>query len=270
MQKQLLFLFITTTTLCFSQKKKIVLKGLLKDKLGVIKNANILNLNTKEGTFSNHSGIFSIAISVNDVLQISSVQHHTQKITISNKNIQKKRMTIKLYTKSYVLNEIEIKKHNLSGNLLIDIKKTPKDTISELVNKMMDGIKSMKLDEIMNMPTGSDEIHLSKSAAPGIPNVFTDGIKLYSGTIGGSDQKKRREERKKLEQKEQFPDKLLQDFGDHFFYNELKVPKDKYYHFIEYCSYTNVASLYYNKKIFEVIELLKKESIQYLKIINKK
>ncbi len=270
MQKQLLFLFITTTTLCFSQKKKTVFKGILKDKLGVIKNANILNLNTKEGTFSNDSGIFSIAVSVNDVLQISSIQHHTQKIIISNKNIQKKRMTIKMYTKSYFLNEVEIKKHNLSGNLLIDIKKTPKDTISELVQKMMDGIKSMKFDEIMNMPTGSDEIHLSKSAAPGIPNVFTDGIKLYRGSIGGGYEKKRREARERLKQKEEFPDKLLVDFGEHFFYNELKIPKGKYYHFIDYCSYTNVASLFYKRKLFEVIELLKKESVIYLKIVNKK
>lgn len=270
MQKQLLFLFITSTTLCFSQKKKIVLKGVLKDTLGVIKNANILNLNTKKGTFSDHLGGFTITTSVDDVLQISSIQHHSQKITISKKISQKKKIIIKMYTKNYILNEVEIKRHNLSGNLLIDIKKTPKDTISELVNKMMDGIKSMTLNEIMNMPTGSDEVHLSKSAAPGIPNAFTDGIKLYSGTIGGGYQKKRREERKKRKQKEQFPDKLLRDFGKHFFFTELKIPKDKYYHFIEYCSYTNIASLYYNKKLFEVIELLKKESVQYLEIINKK
>lgn len=270
MQKQLLFLIITTTTLCFSQKKKTVLKGILKDKLGVIKNANILNLNTKEGTFSNDSGNFSITISVDDVLQISTIQHHTKKITISKNIFQQKNITIKMHTKSHVLNEVEIKRHNLSGNLLIDIKKTPKDTISELVNKMMDGIKSMKLDEIMNMPTGSDEIHLSKSAAPGIPNVFTDGIKLYSGSIGGGYEKKRREERKILEQKEQFPDKLLRDFGKHFFYSELKIPKEKYYHFIEYCSHTNVEVLFHNKKLFEVIELLKKESVSYLQIINKK
>ncbi len=64
-----------------------------------------------------------------------------------------------------------------------------------------------------------------------------------------------------------FADNLLKKFGNHFFFQELNIPKDKYYHFITFCSHSNVAELYDADRVLELLELLKKESELYHKSI---
>jgi hypothetical protein len=58
--------------------------------------------------------------------------------------------------------------------------------------------------------------------------------------------------------------------GEDFFFIQLKIPKERYYHFLEYCNPLGIEKKYKNGEILEVIEILKNESSNYLKIINKK
>ena len=49
----------------------------------------------------------------------------------------------------------------------------------------------------------------------------------------------------------------------------LKIPKEKYFHFLEYCNPLGVEDLYKTNKL-KVITILKKESKTYLAILSKK
>ena len=88
MIKKLLLLsfFFISIFNSFSQEKNKIISGKILDSLGVVKNANIINLKTKQGTFSSDSGLFRIFVSEGDTLILSSIQHLSKKILIT-KNI---------------------------------------------------------------------------------------------------------------------------------------------------------------------------------------
>ena len=73
--------------------------------------------------------------------------------------------------------------------------------------------------------------------------------------------------RKKLAQKKAFPYKILSELGEKFFFDELKIPIDKYFHFLEYCNPLGIEDLHKNGKMLDVIKILRRESISYQKII---
>ncbi len=261
MHKKVLFLFFLSSHLIYSQKNAKILKGVITDEKGLVINAHIINKTTRQGTFSNENGSFSLNVSLGDELQITSVQHETKTITIAKVILKKQKLEITLNTKTNMLDEVIVKKHQLSGDLVSDTKQTPINYKEERVEKLVTGIKGM-MSEISRMPVGADEVRYSAAPIVGLPNQFQGaGI---APSIGGKKLEKERKRKKRLQQKQEFPDELLQELGMHFFVNELNIPKDKYYHFISFCESKNVEHLFRSKQIFKLIELLEKESTLYL------
>lgn len=266
MNKLLLFILTFFCLHTYSQSKREIIYGKVLDSTQTISNAHIININTSQGTASDEKGAFKIYAKENDSLRITSIGYKTKIVILKPTNFGIAKNEILLEKTIYELDEIFVKNHNLTGSLELDTKKTPKDTVGELVRNMVKSIQNLDYNAIINMPIGKDEIHLAKVKAPGNP-ISLSGA---GGSVGIPDYQaiKKRELRKKITEKKEFPNKLLNQLGSHFFYSELKIPKDKYYHFITYCSYNNkVKELFKSKKILELIQLLQKESIAYLKIV---
>lgn len=267
MQKKLLFFFLIVTSVLSAQNKPVILYGKVIDTVKPLENIHVFNLNSKQGTFTNKKGSFRIFASENDNLQISSVGYETVILKVTAYNLGLSANIIQLKIKNIELDEVEIKKHNLTGVLAIDLKQTPKDSVADLVNSMVDDIIKLDINAIMNMEISEDELHLVKPSPVRIANSFK-GIGGSFG-LGGNSSKKKNELNLKLESKKNFPKRILTLLGKDFFYVDLKIPKDNYYHFIEYCSYKNIESLFKNEKILELIRVFWKESISYLEIIKK-
>ncbi|CAM1369509.1 hypothetical protein [Tenacibaculum xiamenense] len=133
---------------------------------------------------------------------------------------------------------------------------------------------------ILYFPKSQDELHLIKPSAL-VPNVRLDcnGLPITPEPIfditNGNDEGlvlwRTSGNNKKVKssdaQSSAFADSLLKKFGNHFFFQELNIPKDKFYHFITFCSHSNVAELYDANRTLELLELLKKESELYHKSI---
>ena len=51
-----------------------------------------------------------------------------------------------------------------------------------------------------------------------------------------------------------------------FFENNLGIPPEKYYNFLEYCNPLGIEDLYRQNRKMEMILILKRESITYLEI----
>lgn len=260
-------LFFSCLLLCnlsfFAQKKNIILSGKVIDSLGIVKNANIINLKTDQGTFSNDEGLFRIFVSEGDSIQFSSIQHYTKKVTINTQIFNDKNIEITLTASTYVLNEFELKKHNLSGRLGIDTKNVPIDKKDSLLKKVMDFSK-------VNMKIVEGDDYIDTRVRPQI--VTVDPTARFVGVgatanIAFKYSEKLWALRKELERKKAFPYKLLSELGDKFFFDDLKIPLDNYFHFLEYCNPLGIEQLHKKGKLLEVIKILKDESISYLKII---
>lgn len=267
-KKLLLFnVILVFTTFSFSQERKKLVVGTVTDSLGVVSNANIINLHTKQGTNSNDEGLFRIFVSKGDSIRISSIQHNIKKIKITAQLFDKGEIAILLKSKTYTLDEVELKRHNLQGKLGIDIKDAPRDTKDSLLRAAMDFSKVN-----FNAPDNTlDEIQRAK---PPIVNTMEGAMPMAGAGAKIGMPFKHSEKlwalRKKLEQKKNFPYKILSELGDQFFFDELKIPIENYFHFLEYCNPLGIENMHKQGRILEIIKILKTESKTYLKTLEKK
>ena len=88
-------------------------------------NINIININKVKGTTTNSRGFFEIEATINDTLNISSIGFQSIKVRVTNDLIKDKNTKIKLTQKSYALEEVVVRKYNLTGFLEIDAKLIP-------------------------------------------------------------------------------------------------------------------------------------------------
>ena len=264
MDKKLLqFFFLFFTIISLSQEKRTLITGKVVDSLGIVKNANIINLKTNQGTFSSDTGHFSIYAAIGDALQISSIQYVTKEITISKKSIENKSLNIKLIPNTYVLDEFELKRNHLMGRLGVDINAVPTDKRDSLLRNVMDFSN-------VNMKKAEADDYIDKRVRPQIVN--TDPNSKFVGAGAAIVMPFKDHEsilRKKLARQKAIPYKILSELGEQFFFDELKIPKDNYFHFLEYCNPLGIEDLHKENKTLELIKIFQKESKTYLKIIKK-
>ena len=261
----LIILIIYSTTL-LAQKDKFWLYGKLKDSSSVVKNANIVNLKTNTGTFSNDFGDYKIIVSVGDTLRFSSVQHKTIYRVINNFVYRSEVLDVFMISSTYELDEVVLKRNDLDGFLSLDLKKTPEDRRAEALKKTMNfsGVN-------MNIIYNGD--YIDQRVRPPMNNV--DPIAMFAGAGGGVSIPFKYSEklwalRRDINFRQKFPKMLLSEFGETFFENDLKIPTEKYYSFLEYCNPLGIENLFKENRKIELINVLKKESITYLLLINKK
>ncbi len=262
----LIFIF-TTLQFSFSQEKRTQLKGVIYNTVSQpIENTHILNLTTKVGSISNKNGVFNISAKNGDWIQISNIQFRTKKIKLKKGNIKEGFLSIYLIPVTNLLEEAVLKK-KLKGDLASDMLRNKKDTIREKVKSILNYIKSIPHEEIMKMKIGADERHLKK---PRNAQLTTDPVAKFAGlpaqTIGIPDYAliAKRALKKELNFKENFPNTLKQLFGEHFFFAKLNIPKERYYHFLQYCNPFGIERLFKDEKHMELLTLFLKEGPLYL------
>lgn len=254
------FLIIYSTNL-FAQKDNFWLYGKIKDSLGIVKNANIVNLKTNTGTFSNDFGDYKIIVSIGDTLQFSSVQHNTVYRIVNNFIYRSEILDVFMINSTYELDEVVIKTNDLDGFLSLDLKKTPIDRKGDALKKTMDLSK-------VNMKVIYNGDYIDQKVKPPINNV--DPTSFFAGAGAGVGIPVKFSEklwalRRDIEFKQKFPFMLVSEFGEPFFENDLKIPLAKLHHFLEFCNPLGIEDLYKQNRKLELIVLLKDESIVYLK-----
>ena len=171
-----LFLLFFTSKVLIAQRSSFI-KGHLKDSIGTISNATILNLSTKRGTVSNDDGIFEIRVRLGDSLRLSSVQHITKIIYISKATFIRKEIAVRLLIETTVLEAFELKKHDLSGRLGIDVKKVTKENKISAVTLGLPNAGRKKLKKV------DREIYTATTSSGGISldhiiNTLSGRIKM--------------------------------------------------------------------------------------------
>ena len=90
-----------------------------------LSNVNIINVNKMRGTTTDDKGIFEISVTANDTLHITILGYQSLKVKVTNDWIKNKSTNIYLTEKAYALEEVIIRRFNLTGILEIDTKLFP-------------------------------------------------------------------------------------------------------------------------------------------------
>jgi hypothetical protein len=195
------------------------------------------------------------------------VQFETVKKVITDRVFFSKKLNLILKNKNYVLEEITVKKHNLIGDLRVDRKKVPKDTIALKGKKLSNIIENVSKESqkgILNKPNKKHSELAETSMRNTDPSRAFNGANLMgivNGIINLIPKKKKKLSKKEIN--ELLKNKILTDFGNDFF-EELKITNDLIKPFLEYCMQFNIEDLYANNKRLDIIKLLEEKSTSFL------
>lgn len=220
-RKTFTILFLFASALIIAQKKQYLLKGKVQDSIEIVKNANIVNLNTKDGASSNDFGGFQILASVGDTLLISSLQHYVLYQTITKEDITNKEFSIYLTSKRHQLDEVVLKKTNLTGSLMLDMKlkkKGPKEINAVTLGLPFAGRK--KLSQI------DRKLHTATSSGGLVPLDLI--LNVLSGRL-----KKLKEEKKVVEENNDVD--VMMEKTKHFLTSNFKIKEKDHYRFLYFC-----------------------------------
>ena len=267
-KKLILIVLLICSSKLFAQKNNVFLRGMVRDSLNLIKDVHVINLNTLKGTYSNDYGQYRITVSLGDTLEFTSVQFKTVKKIITDRIFFSKKLNLILKNKNYVLNEVTVKKHDLIGDLRIDRKKVPQDTIAlkgRKLSNIIDNISKESRKGILKKPTKKHSKLAETSMRNTDPSRSFNGANLM-GIVNGLFSlipKKKKNKLSKKESKEFLKNKMLTDFGTSFF-EELNIKNSQITSFLEYCMQFNVEKFYEENKRLDLIKLLEDESINFL------
>jgi len=90
-----------------------------------VANANVINVNKVKGVVTNSKGYFELEVSVSDTLHISLLGYQSLRIRVTNDWLKNGTAKIMLTEKAIALEEVIVKKYDLTGYLEIDSKLIP-------------------------------------------------------------------------------------------------------------------------------------------------
>lgn len=259
-----------------AQDDRYQIKGIITSDSVAIENIHIINKNSKKGTVSNQFGEFKIPVKVNDTLVFSGIQFYTKVLQITKKQIESKLIRIDLFQKINTLDEVEIKAHDLTGNLFAD-SKNAKDSIKELNPELSKpgawAVDFSMVDDIdeTDRKRPPDASQLTNPNIPiggnilGLASFILKPLTKEISKIGKNKRElKIKEVNYQIESKEA-PEKIRADFGDDFFIHQLNISIDKIDVFIKHCISKGIIDLYIKDKKLEIMDLLIKESKNFNK-----
>ncbi len=251
-----------------AQDNRILIKGMVLCDSIPVENVHILNKNSKKGTISNEKGGFKIYVKENDILLFSDIQFYRVEKQISIQQLKSKTIIVDLLPKTNTLAEVELKVHDLSGDLNTDSKKfiipEPKENSTALNFSIYDfSIPSLSVGKQIdpdrmpdptnpNVPIGGDIIGL----AAFILKPLTKEIKKIGKT------KRNLKEIEKIYElnSKSAPEKIRNEFGDTFFIETLNISINQIDAFIIFCESKGIIDLYLKNKKIEMIDVFLKES----------
>ncbi len=245
----LLFLTLLSFSITFSQNDRKMLYGkIITDSLST-ENVHIINKNSNKGTTSNAYGEFQIPVNANDTLLFSAVQLESKIFIISAIEIKAQKIMIKLRTRINELDEVELKKHDLTGILQNDINNA----------SLKNHVDAFTLD----LPNAGKAPVTEVDFINRNINFYSKGgsiTKLY-GWISG--EKKMLKNLRTLETEKMALNNIRKLITDTYFTETLSIKKEDISMFVEYCKPKGIIKMYKENKKMEVIDILIEESKKF-------
>ncbi|GAA3559832.1 hypothetical protein GCM10022395_08360 [Snuella lapsa] len=134
-QGGLLLLLFSSLSILGQTKERVDIQGRIFSEVNDIEGVTIYNTSSNKGTITNKDGKFTIAVTVNDIIEISALQFEAVSITIDKAIVSSKTLKVQLIEQLNKLEAVTLKS-GLTGNLAEDINnvKTPPKLSIDLGN----------------------------------------------------------------------------------------------------------------------------------------
>ena len=122
----LLFLFSLSANSQVNSVSQKVTGTIFNDNtLKPIPNVNVINVNKVKGVTTDVKGYFELEVSVNDTLHIASLGYQSLRVRVTNDWLKNGTAKLLLTEKAIALEEVIVRKYDLTGYLEIDSKLIP-------------------------------------------------------------------------------------------------------------------------------------------------
>ena len=238
MKKIAFFLFILIASTIIAQNSPKIISGHIFIDSLPIQDVHLINKKLNLGTISDEQGRFEILANKGDVIIASHLNFEYKEYAITNDDIKSKKINIYLNSKTYLLDEVVLKKKK--G--IFDIDKDILINNAPIVNA-----KTLKLPYANSKKPKEDKTLKIESG-------LSIGIEGLVNALNGKNKQK------KLLKKLKFEDKNLlrirKHFTDGFFVQQLKIKEENINLFLENCISGGIINLYNKDKLLELTSVL--------------
>lgn len=238
MRKFLFFICYLTSLIIVAQNNAQIVSGTIYLDSLALEDVHIINPKLDIGSVSDKKGRFEILAAKGDVLIISHVNFEYKEHVITEDDLRSQQINIHLDSKTYMLDEIVLKKKK--GIFEVD-----KDILiykGPIVNAQTLKLPYAKNQQIKGKKTVAINSGLSVSLG-GLVNALN----------GNTKQKK---VFKKLKIEDENIIKIRKHFTDSFFIYQLKITKENINPFLEFCISKGIINLYRKDKFLELTTVL--------------
>lgn len=211
MRLLLSFLLICISFVTYSQEmKRDIVQGKIIVEGDDIEGITIYNATSAIGTVTNKNGEFTIAVAVDDLLEIRALEYQNFDVIVNTAILESKKLSIFLIEEMNILDEVIVTTKILSGNIATDANNI--ETFSPRLDAIYFGIKSVdpyelsddNRSQIKNLETNTqgktmvnglnvvnvvDQLliplfrsEVADKKAAGVPEVPVKSIKYYLGS----------------------------------------------------------------------------------------
>ncbi|TYP99156.1 carboxypeptidase-like protein [Tenacibaculum adriaticum] len=251
MKNYLSLLLVITTISIYSQERPIVITGQIYLDSIPIQDVHIINKSLEVGTITNEKGMFEILVKKGDILLISHLNLEIKEHIITTENISSKNIQISLPNKTYVLNEVVIKKRK--GIFEVDKDIMPHNT--PIVNA-----------KTLNLPYTETEKAKEKKTIQ-IKSGVAVNLEGALNALNGKNKQKKLLKRLKIEDENLL--RIRKYFTDGFFVHQLKIKKEYINQFLSYSRPRGIIQLYQKEKHLELATILLENSKNFPQLTEK-
>ncbi|PYE82647.1 carboxypeptidase-like protein [Winogradskyella epiphytica] len=266
MKKILLIVCCIFTLTAFSQDiERITVNGRIvvssEDKEGV----TVYNSSANQGTITDENGNFEIKVGLNDIIEFSSLLFQDFSVTITDKVIGSRQLTVILVEEVNKLDEVVILPFGLTGDLSADLEKV------RTYNVSLDALY-FGLDNIEDFEFSADYKTKAENLAFNEYNPKMDNMLNLVNVAGFllkqvADVDKNKKETKKEAALNKTPfKKALDEYSINFIHSNFNIPLDQVQVFIDYVEEEGVdESLFEEDKEMQLLERISQLSKSFLK-----
>ncbi|WP_179005124.1 carboxypeptidase-like regulatory domain-containing protein [Winogradskyella forsetii] len=277
MKKLLLLIFSVFALTAFSQDvKRIPINGKIivttEDKEGV----TVFNSSSNKGAITDKDGYFKIDVALNDVIQFGALQFKDFTVSVSEKVMSSRRLTVILVEEINKLDEVVILPFDLTGNLNVDFENVRTYNVNlDDVYFGLDHIEDFEFSA--DYKTEADNLAF-KEYNPSVENMLDlvnvtgfllqQVVNINGNNLGSI--KFKTEKEKQLKGKTPFK-QALDTYSINYIHNNFDIPLDQVEAFTDYVEKQGVDdSLFEEDKELQLLERISQLSKSFLKKTSEK